>query len=225
MNNPQYDDLRGVVIIGHGHGAANIIEYMNHSNLYRPVGLIAKSKKELGILVYKIPVISIDGQYRQVGIGAVISARTPRLRKKMYQLNSQISHWSFLSFTNYTSYDTIYGEGSVVAPGCYISSNSNLGRHCYLEKQVILGSNVSIGEFSFIDVGTQILDDCHVGELVTIGAGSTIVEGITIGDKAIVMPGSVVIDDVPSNTRVSGNPAAPVLSLRPEIPQGTKESE
>ncbi len=110
------------------------------------------------------------------------------------------------------------GEGKIT-----ISSNSYIGRNCYLQakkgSEIRIGKKVSISHNVYIytanklsnqDLSKNILNksqgDVIIGDFVWIGAFVFIKEGVRIGHNSVVGAHSVVTKDIPANSIAVGNP-------------------
>ena len=104
------------------------------------------------------------------------------------------------------------GEGAVflaraiVNPGAQIGDNVVLGCGSIVEHDCVLGDHVRIASGAILGAGV------HVGAGSEIRARGIIRQNVKIGENATVLEGAVVVRDVPSNTVVSGVPAAAVTS-------------
>lgn len=201
------DHAKGIAVFGCGGLAQEVISYICQNPDYFPVGMISNTKKDLGKIYHGCEVIGQDGAYRRLGISGIIAVGDPKLRQKIHKKNPQISHWSFLSFTNGLGYDNIWGEGVVVAPGSQLTSGISLGDHVYVNLLVSIGHNVQIGDYSVLNPHASISGEVKIGSCTMIGAGAVILEGLSIGNNSIVGAGAVVTHDVPDNSTVVGNPA------------------
>lgn len=104
----------------------------------------------------------------------------------------------------------------------------NLGFHCFIENDVVIGDNVTIKCGVQIWDGMKIEDNVFIGPNVTfcndrypksrnkdwklepviikkgamIGANATILPGVTIGENTIIGAGAVVTKDVGDNEKI-----------------------
>lgn len=99
------------------------------------------------------------------------------------------------------------GPGSIITPGCSLTTDIIIGSHVLVNLNCTIGHDVSIGNFSSIMPGSNISGNVKIGKEVLVGAGTQILQGLTIGDKAIIGAGAVVTKNVPANTIVKGVPA------------------
>jgi len=131
------------------------------------------------------------------------------------------------------------GEGTniwqfcVVLPNAKIGLNCNIGSHCFIENDVIIGDRVTVKCGVQLWDGLRVEDDVFIGPNVTftndqwpkskkpptqflktivkrgaaIGGGATILPGVTIGEWAMIGAGAVVTRSVPVRAIVVGNPA------------------
>ena len=121
----------------------------------------------------------------------------------------------------------------VVLPGAQIGKDCNIGSHCLIENDVVVGNRVTIKSGVQLWDGLRVSNDVYIGPhasftndrfprsqqksenfIVTtindgasIGAGAVILPGVVIGSKAMVTAGAVVTRSVPPNAVVEGSPA------------------
>ena len=109
-----------------------------------------------------------------------------------------------------------------------IGDNSGIGKHSFLQGEVIIGSNVMMGaecliytqnhEFSSKEIpmyyqGYKLPEKVVISDDVWIGGRVIILPGVTVGKGAIIGAGAVVTKDVPDYAVVGGNPAK-ILKFR-----------
>lgn len=121
----------------------------------------------------------------------------------------------------------------VVLPGAIIGVDCNIGSHCFIENDVIIGDRVTVksgvqmwdglrvDDDVFIGPNTSFANDCfprskqlpqsmsvtQIAKGASIGAGAIILPAITIGAGAIVAAGAVITKNIPPHAIVRGNPA------------------
>jgi len=198
-----------VAIFGAGSMAQELIGYMRSYTEagFTPMGCITESHKDKGKRVLDVQVVGNDGDFRRVGVVGVIAVGNPTLREKIYSANPNMIWAHDFSFTNYSGFDTILGEGSVVAPNTVLTVKVKIGIHCYLHIGSIINHNVEIGNFSVVSPGAVLLGGVKIGERVLIGANATILPDLFVGDGAIIGAGAVVTKNILAGSIVIGNPA------------------
>ena len=121
---------------------------------------------------------------------------------------------------------------SHVMKGARIGKDCNIGEHCFIETNVVLGDRVTVKNGVAVWDGVTAENDVFLGPNAvltndmrprsrssnfkpqktllkkgcSIGANATVLCGITIGQYALVGAGSVVTGDVPDFAVVVGNP-------------------
>lgn len=99
------------------------------------------------------------------------------------------------------------GEGTVITPGCALTTNITLGIHVLINLNTTIGHDVVIGDRSSIMPGVNLAGNVRIGNDVLIGSGANILNGVHIGDSAIVGAGAVVTKNVAPGITVVGIPA------------------
>jgi UDP-3-O-[3-hydroxymyristoyl] glucosamine N-acyltransferase len=89
--------------------------------------------------------------------------------------------------------DTRIGEGTKIDNLVHIAHNVNIGKHCLIIADAMLGGSVTIGENSWV------------------APSSAIRNGLTIGANSVIGMSAVVTKDVKPGVTVIGNPAVPLI--------------
>ena len=138
--------------------------------------------------------------------------------------------------------NTTIWQYCVVLAGAKIGHSCNIGSHCFIEDDVVIGDRVTIKNGVYIFDSIYIEDDVFIGPNVTftndtypksqrdehrkstnypktiirkgasIGGGATILPGIVIGQGALIGAGAVVAKNVKANTIIYGG-AAKIMRL------------
>jgi sugar O-acyltransferase (sialic acid O-acetyltransferase NeuD family) len=101
------------------------------------------------------------------------------------------------------------GIGNLLDGNAQLSPNVQVGNHCLIHKQVVIGSRAVVDDFVQIGPGSIIGEQVKIEADVFIGAGVTIIPGLHIGQGAQIGAGSVVLADVKPQEKLLGNPAKP----------------
>lgn len=99
------------------------------------------------------------------------------------------------------------GNGRIHMQNSASTTFTQLGEHCALGLNVIVGHDTKVGDFCSLLSGANIAGNCTFGNGVLVGIGAIILPNLTIGDGAVIGAGSVVTRDVAPGEVVAGNPA------------------
>ena len=125
------------------------------------------------------------------------------------------------------------GEGTKIVGPLYNTGELNIGKNCWIGKNLIVNGNgiVNIGdncdiapEVTFLTGGHEIGDSVRragkgekytivVGNGTWIGARSTIGRNVNIGESCVIAACSCVMKDVNSNLLVGGVPAKEIKKI------------
>jgi len=108
---------------------------------------------------------------------------------------------------SYLSASTVMGHGNLINAGVSTDYEVNIGNHCILLGNTLVGTSSKIGDFVQIGAGSSIGSEVVIEDDVFIGAGVTIVSGVTIHKNARIGAGSVIVSNVEKNATMFGNPA------------------
>jgi sugar O-acyltransferase (sialic acid O-acetyltransferase NeuD family) len=158
-----------------------------------------------------LPVLSFDQIYPAFSF-VCIAVGDPRRRQ---ELAERLNQKGIASCPGLWSTESLYyghteikvGPGSVIAPGCILTTHINIGIHTYINIGTTVGHRAQIGSYCNICPGVHISGDCIIEDGVFIGSGATIKEKVRIGAGARIAMGAAVIRDVLPGTLVAGVPA------------------
>lgn len=206
-----------VVVVGSGGHAKVIIDILNNSKIYTPVGLTSMDpniKTIMGLPVLGddsfLPQLYAEGiKYGFVAIGdnkrrEDISNYIKGLGLKLI---NAISHHSCISSS------ANLGEGVAVMPGAIINAESIIQNNVIINTGATIDHDCVIGLSSHIAPGCNIAGNVHIGRGVFLGIGCKVIPKMTIGDWTTVGAGSVVITNLPGHSIAFGVPAKIIKRL------------
>ena len=210
--------MHKVVIVGSGGHAKVIIDILNSSNKYDPVGCVSAD------LTVKVvaggPVLGNDATLPQLffkGIKyAFVAIGDNKKREKLskYVVESDFELINAISVYSYIASSVTLDKGIAVMPGAVINAYS------VIENNVIINTGATIDHDCFIAAGCHIAPGCNIAGNVSIGQGSflgvgcKVVPKITIGEWSIIGAGAVVVSDLPEYSLALGSPATVIKKLR-----------
>lgn len=100
-----------------------------------------------------------------------------------------------------------WGEGSILFPGCVLTSQIKMGRHVHVNVGCSISHDVRIGSFCTLSPGVRLAGKVRLGERVFLGMGALVGENISICADAIIGAGAVVLQDIVEPGTYVGIPA------------------
>lgn len=199
-------------IYGAGGLGREIVSLVRNAGDWEPVGFIddATPKDKLikglkvigGIEALKF----IDGP-RNI----VLAMGDPIVKQRLVQtLVPYAAHYPVLIHPTAVLQDTasiLIGEGSIIAAGCILTTDINVGSHVLVNLNSTIGHDARIGDYTSVMCGVNIAGEVTIGDSVMVGSGACILNRITIGNKSRVGMGAAVVKDVAPDITVVGVPA------------------
>jgi len=99
------------------------------------------------------------------------------------------------------------GEGSIVAAGCILTCDIQLGHHTHLNLSTTVGHDAVCGDFLTTAPGARISGACRLGSGVFMGSNAVLREKVYVADDAQIGAGAVVLQDIDEAGLWAGVPA------------------
>lgn len=99
------------------------------------------------------------------------------------------------------------GEGSIICPGCILTTNIEIGKHSQLNLLSTIGHDTKIGDYLTTAPGTKISGNCIIGNNVYLGTNSSIREKLNICDNVTIGLNSGVVKNINESGIYGGVPA------------------
>lgn len=212
-----------VVLLGAGGFAREVVELVEAANAATPrfevLGyLVDASFGAPGTVVGDRPILGDLGWLagRGADVQAVAAVGAPALKRKMVAAAAACG----VRFARLVHPGVVcgrrvrLGEGVIVAAGCVLTTDIDIGDHAHINLGCTIGHDVRLEPFVTVSPGVHLSGNVVLEEGSFIGTGANIIERRRVGRWAIVGAASGVMTDVPENSTVVGIPAR-VLTTRP----------
>lgn len=157
----------------------------------------------MGCKVYNSTNFDYKNFHLIISIGSSITRS-----KVVKEMSPNIKYASFIHPSAILSDRNIkIGEGSIISPGCILTTNIIIGKHCHLNLHVTIGHDIEIGDCFSAAPGVNISGNCKIGDNVYIGTGAAIKQGVSIASNTVIGMGAVVVKDIDIKGTYVGNPA------------------
>jgi sugar O-acyltransferase (sialic acid O-acetyltransferase NeuD family) len=208
--------MKRVVIIGAGGHGREVADILRHQAQRSPdSGILGFVVDEPGLhaeVVNDLPVLGDWSWFESVDkseIRVVCAVGLPQTRKRLIDRARSIG----LSFINaisplaHLSPDAKIGEGLMMFPHSFASTDSFVGDHAIVNVAATISHDTKIGSYGTLNPGVHLAGNVSIGEGCYLGIGSSVIHGVAIGSWTTVGAGSVVIRDLPENVVAVGVPA------------------
>jgi sugar O-acyltransferase (sialic acid O-acetyltransferase NeuD family) len=99
------------------------------------------------------------------------------------------------------------GIGNIIYPYVWISSNTVIGNHVFINSRVSIGHDAHIGDLCVISGFCDITGHVVLDHSVFLGSHVSIAPKTKISNNSFIAMGSIVITNISSGSRVMGYPA------------------
>ena len=99
------------------------------------------------------------------------------------------------------------GRGTLIAPGCLLTTNIKIGEHCIINLACTIGHDVAIDDFVTLAPGVHVSGNVSIDFAAQVGTGATIREKVGIGVESVLGMGAVLTKSMPDGETWIGVPA------------------
>jgi sugar O-acyltransferase (sialic acid O-acetyltransferase NeuD family) len=208
--------MKRVVIIGAGGHAREVADTLRHQsqsqNGLTVLGFVVEDLDLLDGATNDLPVLGDwswleDADRRDLAVICAVGA--PDVRKRLVERALSIG----LSFTNaissraYVSPDAKIGQGIMIFPNSFVSTNSFIGDHAIINAGSTISHDTRVDPYVTVAPGVHVAGNVALGEGCYLGIGSSVIDRVSIGAWTTIGAGAVVTRDVPGNVTAVGVPA------------------
>lgn len=202
--------IKNVIVYGasgQGKTAADVIEKQGE---YHVLGFI-DDHIELGREIYGYRVLGDERALLSPKIyGGVVAIGDNYIRSqvvdKIVSLRPDFIFIRAIHPTVVISRGAEIGEGALILALCSISTETRLGRHCYMASQGVAGHESLIGDFVNMSNHCSVSGRGRVGSYSSLGPGVTVLQGVTVGEHTMIGANSTVTRDIEPRVIAYGSP-------------------
>lgn len=202
---------RGLVILGAGELARQIIGVLDDVNQQRPafhlIGLLDDGSG--GGAVDGVPVLGGDELLASLDADYIIGVGTPGLRRRLGEFADRCGRQpaSLIHSASWVDRRAEVGSGALITENAHVQYGAVVGRHAIVNLNSVVGHDSCLGDHVAVAGNVIIGARAHVGDDVLVGMGSVVLGDVEVGNRAVIGAGAVVTKDVPADATVVGNPA------------------
>lgn len=147
--------------------------------------------------------------YKPAEVQVVIANGEPKVREILYKKLVKDGYLlaTIIDKTARISSTAKIGQGVVIYPYTFISSNSVIQNNSLIIAGTCIGHDTVICENSVVSTLVSISGNCFIGSNTYVGTKAVVKEKVNIGKYTVVGMGSCVFRDIPEDMIVLGNPA------------------
>jgi sugar O-acyltransferase (sialic acid O-acetyltransferase NeuD family) len=203
--------MTDVIIIGAGGHAAEIDEYIRHSQK-------VTGNKELNIIGflddnpenyarYQLSAQLIGGVKDHSvikGHGYIIGIANLKYRRLFVDtFKSEGANFiSFIHCNAYISLSAIIGEGTIIGPNANVGPNVQIGKYTLINSRCSLGHDTVIGNYNFISPNVCFSGFTEVGDENFFGINCATLPGIKVGNRNKIAAGMILDQNIKNDTVV-----------------------
>jgi len=148
-------------------------------------------------------------KYHKSEVQVVVGNGEPKVREILFNKLIKDGYYitSVIDKTSCISRTAKIGQGSIIYPYTYISSDAVIDENCLVIAGSCIGHDTVVSKHSVISTLVSISGNCFIGNNVYIGTKAVIKEKVRIGSYSIIGMGSCVFKDIPDEVIALGNPA------------------
>jgi sugar O-acyltransferase (sialic acid O-acetyltransferase NeuD family) len=137
----------------------------------------------------------------------VLAIANPSLKERIYtSLKNAVEFMTFVSPDAIVGKYNSIGMGTVICPGCILTTNITLGECLTVNLGTQIGHDSKIGAYSSLMANVDIGGGCKIGERVYFGTNSTFVPRKFMTNDVKISAGTCVTRSVSRASTLYGNP-------------------
>ncbi|OIQ21448.1 MAG: sugar O-acyltransferase [Flavobacterium sp. MedPE-SWcel] len=201
--------MEQIIIIGAGGHAAEIDEYLTHTNLlnnqtkYKVVGFIDDNAASYDGYEFSAPYLGTIKDHKIDGSCSYIMGIANLKFRKIITEDFGSKGVAFSTFIHplaYVSPSSKIGKGVVVAPYVNVGPNVVIGDFTLINSRASMGHDTKVGKFNFISPNVCFSGFTSIGDENLFGINSASIPKITIGNRNKIAAGMIVERNIDDDT-------------------------
>ncbi len=215
---PASNESRCLIIVGGGGFAREVIWLAREATQpWDILGCLDDSDTAQGQSLSGVPVLGrVRDWTAYPDANFVVAIGNPRVRRQVVRRMEASGVPRFARLVHRAVQMSAFvniGAGSMIAAGCVLTTQVEIGRHVILNLACTVGHDCTIADAVTVAPGVAISGEVQLAEASEIGTGACIRQGLRIGRGAMAGMGAVVTRDVPDFELVVGSPARTLRQL------------
>jgi len=212
------ESQKKIIIVGGGGLVREVIWLAKAlADKWELIGVLTDFDELQGKMLCDIPVIGKSSDWIKFPDAFfVVAIGSPRIRRSVVEQMEKIGKPRFATLIHpsvmYSEYVS-FGEGCIIAAGCILTTQIEIGKHTIINLSVTVGHDVPIGSYCTISPLTAISGNVTIHDGVEIGTNSALIPKAVIHRGSIIGAGSVVTKSISDNVVVVGSPAREIRQL------------
>ncbi len=200
-----------IIIIGAGGHAAEIDEYIKHSQRvtgelqFKVIGLLDDNAENYKRYKFSAPLLgNVKDHLIIQGIQYIIGIAGLQFRRPIvYRFLEAGAVFATVIHSNaYLSESASIGTGSIIGPNANIGPNVRIGNFTLVNARCSMGHDTTIGDFNFISPNVCLSGFTVVGDENLFGINSATIPGIRIGNRNKIAAGMVLDQNIGDDSTV-----------------------
>lgn len=163
--------------------------------------------------IWGYPVVPLD-QVDLNKYAVSIAVGSPQTREKICNdLGKEARYTNVIHPSAYIGQNVKIEEGVIIAPGCILTCDIQLGRQVHLNLHTTIAHDTVLGDFVTTAPGVKVSGNCHLEARTYLGTNAGLRQGISVKEDSIVGMGASVVKNIEEAGVYAGVPAKLIKSL------------
>ena len=199
-----------LLIIGGGKGAATILDVVNRSNNYIPVGILDDNVKLIGKKIMGCPILgeikNIESiwENKLFDVAIISISNNIKFRDMLFEKyrNMGIEFCNIIDPSVSLHSNFSKGQGNIIMANSRIGACTSIGDNNFLSSYVNIEHHNTIGNCCTFGPGVSTSGSVSIGSRVIFGTGIYIEPNLSIGNDSTISSGAIITKNIKENVVV-----------------------